>query len=86
MICPIHHAPMYPAPGYEESKTVMLCRHCTNDDAVVPFNHCVPFAYDPYLEPIFIVASTDDGREWAATGHPIDLTKLEEVTCHKHER
>ena len=46
---------------------------------------------DPYrnvddddLEPIFIVASTDDGREWAATGHPRDLTKLEEVTCQKH--
>lgn len=40
---------------------------------------------DPLEEPIFIVASTDDGREWAATGHPLDLSKLEEVTCRRHE-
>jgi len=90
MLCTLHHTRMYPAPGYGDG-SVMLCRQCTAQDLRFSMLHDAgendlrDWKSCMELAPLFIVASTDDGREWAATGHPLDTKHLEEVTCHRHE-
>jgi hypothetical protein len=47
----------------------LMCRDCIKDDASLL-----------ETEPLLIVVSTDDGREWINAGRPGDMTTLQEVT------